>query len=43
MTDGTLTTLSHEPTFDHIELSNQSYAHAIAINDVVLQLRGIVG
>ena len=43
MTAGTLATLSQEISFTHFEFSSQSYDHGIAISDVVLQLRDIVG
>ena len=43
MTGGTLATLSQDITFTHVEFSSQSYDHGIAISDVVLQLRDIVG
>ena len=43
MTGGTLATLSQDLSFTHVEFSSQSYDHGIAISDVVLQLRDIVG
>ena len=43
MTSGTLGALSQEISFTHVEFSSQSYDHGIAISDVVLQLRDIVG
>ena len=43
MSSGSLDTLSESLSFTHVELSNSSYDHGIAISDVVLQLRDIVG
>ena len=43
MTAGTLATLSQDLSFTHVEFSSQSYDHGVAISDVVLQLRDIVG
>ncbi len=43
MTGGTLATLSQDLSFTHVEFSSQSYDHGVAISDVVLQLRDIVG
>jgi hypothetical protein len=43
MTSGTLEALSQEISFTHVEFASQSYDHGIAISDVVLQLRDIVG
>ncbi len=43
ITNGTLAPISRDVSFTHIELSSQSYNRGISINDVVLQLRDIVG
>ena len=43
MTDGRLVRLSQDLSFNHVEFDNQSYHDGININDVVLQLRDIVG
>ena len=41
--NGKLATLWQELSFSHVEFNTQNYDHGIAINDVVLQLRDIVG
>ncbi|OAH06653.1 Peptidyl-prolyl cis-trans isomerase B [Rhodobacteraceae bacterium SB2] len=41
--NGKLGVLSGEISFTHVEFASQSYDHGIAISDVVLQLRDIVG
>jgi hypothetical protein len=41
--NGKLGALSGENSFTHVEFASQSYDHGIAISDVVLQLRDIVG
>ena len=43
LSSGKLESLSEDFSFTHVEFASQSYDHGIAISDVVLQLRDIVG
>ena len=43
MTGGFMAVQSQDLNFTHVEFISQSYDHGIAIGDVVLQLRDIVG
>jgi Ca2+-binding RTX toxin-like protein len=43
LSSGKLESLSEDFIFTHVEFASQSYDHGIAISDVVLQLRDIVG
>ncbi|MDG2404004.1 MAG: hypothetical protein P8M25_03335, partial [Paracoccaceae bacterium] len=43
MTGGSMAAQSQDLNFTHVEFISQSYDHGIAIGDVVLQLRDIVG